>query len=136
MINLHGFHFWNSKLWPLVLMLLCLENTREKYFHSIFNSMGLSDLIRCYLEFKIRIWKRLFYYNSVFWYYFLNHKTLDNHSFDVWKYAIPIFKSISFSKTWCYVCLRQPFTFFLVWGLLFIFTEACLSWYIANCILH
>ena len=133
MINLHGFHFWNSKLWPLVLMLLCLENTREKYFHSIFNSMGLSDLIRCYLKIKIRIWKRIFYYESVFniisWF-------VGYHSFDVWKYAIPIFKSIWFSETWCYVCLRQPFTFFLVWGLLFIFTEAKLSWYIANCILH
>ena len=60
MINLHGFHFWNSKLWPLVLMLLCLTNSREKYFHSIFNSIGLSDLIRCYFKFKIKFIKGLF----------------------------------------------------------------------------
>ena len=138
MINLHGFHFWNSKLWPLVLMLLCLTNSREKYFHSIFNSMGLSDLIWCYLKFKIKFVKRIFNLNPSFilfvsidcvdfmpflWCYPLGTKYMVS-CFDYFDIYILHLKQRSNQEQNIVFVLDNLFTFFVVWGLLFIFTEA------------
>ena len=131
MINLHGFHFWNSKLWPLVLMLLCLTNSREKYFHSIFNSMGLSDLIRCYFKFKMKFVKRIFNLNSRFilfvsfpFCYQFGTKYMGSHVLIIWISIFDILSKQSNQEQNIVFVLDNLFTFFVVWGLLFIFTEA------------